>query len=337
MSKVRYLLWPAIVFGVTCVLLAPLFWLAIQIQQPFKGYSQEEKLVQVQRGSTVLAIGDRLEAEGVISSSLLFRTYVYFKNLSTSLKAGQYQFSGSISLEEVVETIAEGRVFYHRITVPEGLDMHEIAEIFVEARFGSLASFLSVMQNGDLIADLDTEACDLEGYLFPETYFVTCGSSELEIIGQMLNKFRGIWTPEYQRRAEELELSVREVITLASLIEKETGLDEERPLVSSVFHNRLRMNMKLACDPTVIYAVKGIKPFDGIIHQSDLELDSPYNTYLYPGLPPGPIANPGKLAIQAALFPAESDYLYFVSRNDGSHLFSKAYRDHAAAVRRYQR
>jgi UPF0755 protein len=240
-------------------------------------------------------------------------------------------------LQEVVETIAAGRVFYHRVTVPEGLGMKEIAQIFVEAKFGSLPRFLSVMQNGDLVADLDDEASDLEGYLFPETYFLTTGSSESEIIELMLGNFRQFWTSENQRRAKELGMTVREVVTLASLIEKETGLGQERPLVSSVFHNRLRMNMKLACDPTVIYAVQRVKPYDGVIHQSDLQLDSPYNTYLYPGLPPGPIANPGRLAIEAALFPAESDYLYFVSRNDGSHVFSKGYRDHARAVRKYQR
>ena len=138
-------------------------------------------------------------------------------------------------------------------------------------------------------------------------------------------------------RARELNLTVREVITLASLIEEETGLAEERPLVSSVFHNRLKRNLKLACDPTVIYAVSLAKEFDGIIHRSDLEFDSPYNTYLYPGLPPGPISNPGMAAIEAALYPAEGDFLYFVSKNDGGHVFSSSYRDHRRAVARYQR
>ena len=153
----------------------------------------------------------------------------------------------------------------------------------------------------------------------------------------MIESFRQTWTPEHSRRARELQLSIREVVTLASLIEKETALDQERPLVSAVFHNRLQQNLKLACDPTVIYAVKQVKEFDGIIHQSDLDLDSPYNTYLYPGLPPGPIANPGLESIEAALYPAQVDYLYFVSTNDGSHYFSNNYRDHNRAVRQYQR
>jgi UPF0755 protein len=153
----------------------------------------------------------------------------------------------------------------------------------------------------------------------------------------MVSHFREIWTQEYSRRAQELEFSIREVITLASLIEKETSLSGERPLVSAVFHNRLRQNLKLACDPTVIYAVNLIKEFDGVINQSDLDLDSPYNTYLYPGLPPGPIANPGLDSIEAALYPADVEYLYFVSTNEASHIFSINYRDHQRAVDKYQR
>ncbi len=153
----------------------------------------------------------------------------------------------------------------------------------------------------------------------------------------MVRTFRRLWTAERSRRAREIDLSMREVITLASLIEKETGLARERPLVSAVFQNRLRRNVRLACDPTVIYAVKRVKEYDGVINQSDLNLDSPYNTYLYPGLPPGPISNPGMESIDAALYPADVNYLYFVSTNDGSHFFSSNYRNHRQAVRQYQR
>lgn len=317
--------------------LAPLIWIRIQVREPFKGFLEPEIRVQIVRGTTVSEIGEMLEDRGVISSSRLFRIYVHFKKLSTNLKAGEYRFSGPSSLKEVVEIIANGRIYYHRVTIPEGLEIPQIAELFVEARFGSRKVFLSVMKRPDLVTDLDAEASDLEGYLFPETYSLTLGMPETEIVELMLRNFRQFWTPDKQERAKELNMTVREIITLASLIEKETALDRERPLVSSVFHNRLQVNMKLACDPTVIYAVKRIKPYDGVIHQSDLKLDSPYNTYLYEGLPPGPISNPGKSAIEAALFPAESDYLYFVSRNDGSHVFSKLYRDHTRAVQRYQR
>jgi UPF0755 protein len=193
------------------------------------------------------------------------------------------------------------------------------------------------MGNTEAIADLDPEAQNLEGYLFPDTYYLTRGMNEVEIVQSMIDGFRSVWSKEYDVRSRELAMTVREIITLASLIEKEAALPHERDLVSAVFHNRLRLNMKLACDPTVIYAVKLTKPYDGVINQSDLELDSPYNTYLYAGLPPGPIANPGEKAIQSALYPADSNYLFFVSRNDGSHVFSSNYRDHSRAVQQFQR
>jgi UPF0755 protein len=257
--------------------------------------------------------------------------------MSTQLKAGEYQFAKPESLEEVITKIAAGRVYYHRVTIPEGLELAQIATIFVESGFGTQDRFLSLMNDTGPIAELDSSANNLEGYLFPETYFLTSGMSELEILELMLRNFRDFWSEANRQRSKDLDMTLREVLTLASLIEKETGLDHERPLVSAVFHNRLQRNMKLACDPTVIYAVKQVKPYDGVIHRSDLELDSPYNTYLYPGLPPGPIANPGRRSIEAALFPAESDYLYFVSRNDGSHIFSTNYRDHHRAVLQYQR
>jgi UPF0755 protein len=157
------------------------------------------------------------------------------------------------------------------------------------------------------------------------------------VILSMISNLRKLWTQEKADQARELDLTLREVLTLASLIEKESGLESERNLVSAVFHNRLKIGMKLASDPTVIYAVKRIKEYDGIIHRSDLQLDSPYNTYLYPGLPPGPIANPGLASIKAALHPADVDFLYFVSKNDGSHFFSRHFRDHNRAVQQYQR
>ena len=334
---IKFLLWLTLGLGFVLIALAPLFWFQIQTSKPFKGYVDPELRVHITRGSTVSEIAVLLEKQGIISSSRLFRIFVYFNDQSTTLKAGEYQFSKPVSLKEVAEKIGEGQVYYHRVTVPEGLEIPLIAEIFVQAQFGEMSKFLSAMTEPDMIADLDPAAEDLEGYLFPETYFLTSGMREGEIVSLMLQNFRQFWTPEKQSRAKDLNMTVREIITLASLIEKETGMDNERPLVSAVFHNRLRRNMKLACDPTVIYAVKRVKQYDGVINKSDLELDSPYNTYLYPGLPPGPIASPGRLAVEAALYPADSEYLYFVSRNDGSHIFSAKYQDHEKAVSRYQR
>lgn len=240
-------------------------------------------------------------------------------------------------MTEVINILHEGRIRYYSVTVPEGLDMKEIAEIFVSAGFGSREKFEETFRDTDLIRHLDPVAENLEGYLFPETYYLTSDLSASEITGMMVEGFLDFWSPRHEKRAKELELTTRDSVTLASLIEKETALMEERALVSAVFHNRLDLNMRLGCDPTVIYAVKQVKPYDGVINRSDLALDSPYNTYLYPGLPPGPIANPGRASLNAALNPAESDYLYFVSRNDGSHVFSKTSREHNRAVQLYQR
>jgi UPF0755 protein len=305
--------------------------------EPYKGYPGDEIRVLIKRGSTVSAIADQLEKEGVVRSARLFRLYAHLNGSTLDLKAGEYQFDTPLSLVEVLEILGSGRVFYHSVTVPEGLEIQQIAEIFLRAGFGTGQDLLAAMMDPAPIADLDPYAEDLEGYLLPETYFLTVDMTEAEIVGLMLRNFREFWTEGQAARARELELTVREVVTLASLIEKETARSEERVLVSAVFHNRLRLGMKLACDPTVIYAVKRVKEYDGVINQSDLALDSPYNTYLYPGLPPGPIANPGKLSLEAALNPADSDFLYFVSRNDGSHVFSRRYSDHARAVQQYQR
>jgi len=273
----------------------------------------------------------------IVGSAFLFRLHMRLEHRHESIKAGEYRFIHPVTVRRVAAQLVEGRVYYHRITVPEGLDWQETAETLSRQGFGESRQFLDLIADPGPILDLDPEARNLEGYLFPETYFVTRDATPEEIIGMMVERFRKNWSADLAGRAESLGLSVREAVTLASLIEKETALPGERPLVSSVFHNRLQRGQKLACDPTVIYAVKLVKPWDGVINQSDLKLDSPYNTYLYPGLPPGPIASPGLASIRAALFPEETDFLFFVSRNDGSHIFSSNYRDHAAAVNRYQR
>ena len=187
------------------------------------------------------------------------------------------------------------------------------------------------------IQDLDPQADDLEGYLFPDTYQFPAGLPEVEMLGEMVARFREVFGPVERARAAELDLSVREVITLASLVEEETAEPEERSVVSSVFHNRLARGMLMQCDPTVIYALRREGIYEGRLTRSNLRFDSPYNTYLYPGLPPGPIASPGGEAIQAALRPSDTEFLFFVSMNDGTHHFSTNLGDHRRAVNRYQR
>lgn len=313
-----------------------LSWIYFQLFQPFRGYVESERLVQIPRGSSGSKIGALLQSNGIIRSRSLFETYVRFR-YPDSLKAGEYLFSETLTLVEVAQKLFRGESHQYRVTVPEGEVMNEVLERFSDKGFGRIERFRELLRRTDLLDGLDASAENLEGYLFPDTYYITRSMDEEQIVRAMVRTFRSHWTPERRARAAALRMSTREIVTLASLIEKETGLLEERPLVSAVFHNRLHKNIKLACDPTVIYAVQLIKEYDGIIHRSDLQLDSPYNTYLYQGLPPGPIANPGLASIDAALYPASVEYLYFVSRNDGSHVFSSRYRDHARAVRRYQR
>lgn len=326
-----------LVFAILILALAAGLLLAAAIYLPYRAYSGKEQLVLIPRATPIAQIGRLLQAKGVVSSASLFTSYVRLRYRGRSLKAGEYRFSGEMNLASVAGKIARGDVYYHRITIPEGLAAEEIISIFVRRGFGDTLRFRETVRDQQLIRDLDSEAENLEGYLFPSTYFLTRGATEPEIVATLVRNFRKRWTRERQQRVRALGFTLRQALTLASLIEKETGLDHERPLVSAVFHNRLRKNLKLACDPTVIYAVKLERPYDGVIHQSDLAINSPYNTYLYPGLPPGPIANPGLESIDAALHPAPVDYLYFVSQNDGSHIFSERYRDHHRAVRQYQR
>lgn len=309
----------------------------LELNQPYRDYEAPELVLTVPSGQTIKGTAQQLEESGVIKSSRLFEIFFRFYRREQQLQAGEYRFEGNLSLFDVVEKLKNGDIHHYRVTVPEGLDRVEIAQVFVSAGFGSLERFLVLMNDPAPILDLNPEAETLEGFLHPNTYFLPSGSDEKAIVDLMLSTFRRLWTDDLSQRAAGIGLSISEIVTLASLIEKETGKPEERSLVSAVFHNRLKIGMKLACDPTVIYAVKRVKEYDGIIHRSDLQLDSPYNTYLYPGLPPGPIANPGQASILAALNPADSDYLFFVSRNDGSHIFSTNYRDHSRAVQRYQR
>ncbi|MGH9339948.1 MAG: endolytic transglycosylase MltG [Acidobacteriota bacterium] len=312
-------------------------WIGWQVYSPYKGYEGDEQFVMIYPGYSVPKIARELQENGVIQSVSLFQWYVRLRYGSPSLKAGEYRFDSALSPADVAEKIEEGRVYYHRVTIPEGYSMELILEALVARGLGVRERFESAMQRTQWIQNIDPEAPDLEGYLFPETYLFTRTMTEEQMIRAMVENFRRTWSPERQARAKDLAMKAREVITLASLIEKETGLREERKLVSAVFHNRLEKNIALASDPTVIYGVKQVKEYDGVIHQSDLDLDSPYNTYLYAGLPPGPIASPGLASIDAALYPAEANYLYFVSRNDGSHVFSDNYRAHSDAVRKYQR
>ncbi len=307
------------------------------VSAPYKGFSGPEVFVDVPRGTSVPEIGRILYRAGVVSHPRLFAWYVRLSYPTSSMKAGEYRFDRASSMPDVARKLSRGEVYVVKVTIPEGFSRTDIVDLLERTGIGSREGLMAATRDTRAIARLDNRATDLEGYLFPDTYFFSRRVSEKEVFDRMVSRFLRIWTSERQTKARELNMTPREVVTLASLIEKETALPTERQLVSAVFHNRLQRNIPLGSDPTVIYGVKLVKPYDGVINQSDLKLDSPYNTYLYYGLPPGPIASPGLASIDAALEPAKVDYLYFVSRNDGSHLFTDNYQAHLRAVRQYQR
>src|SRR5687767_3065761 len=211
-----------------------------------------------------------------------------------------------------------------------------MAQVFEERGFGAAADFLKAAENAALIQELDPEARDLEGYLFPETYALPRGTTAAAVVAQMVDAFKTALTPEIRAGAATAGLSIRQLVTLASLVEKETGTAAERPLVSAVYSNRLKIGMAMQADPTVIYALQKAQKYTGNLRRDDLQFDSPYNTYRYPGLPPGPIAAPGKASLEAAANPADVDYLYFVSKNDGSHVFASTLAEHNRNVFTWQ-
>ena len=304
--------------------------------EAYRGYEGAEVFVDIPPGTSTPAIGRQLVASGVVRDETTFLMALWRSGRDRGLQAGEYRFAAPLSAMAVVESIAAGRVHLLPITFPEGLTRRQMAERFGRSGFGSAEAFLAAGARVDLIADLDPEATDLEGYLFPETYSLPRGAGADDLVEAMVAQFRRTFDADLRARAAARGFSVREVVTLASLIQRETGLDEERPVVSAVYHNRLGLGMPMQCDPTVIYALQLAGLYDGNLTRENLRFDSPYNTYVYPGLPPGPIAAPGAADLRAAVEPADVSHLYFVSRNDGSHVFADTLREHNRNVREYQ-
>jgi len=312
------------------------FYMVNRIQEPYKGFSEPERFVEIPSGTGTAEIRRRLVEAGVVSDDLAFRAALMWTGQSRALKAGEYRFDRPMSVVEVVEKLARGDVYGHPITFPEGLTIREMAEIVESHGFGKAEEFIKAARDGSLVNDLDPAAKDLEGYLFPETYTLPRGTPVATLVSLMVDRFRDTYTALEAKRGGQADLSTRQIVTLASLVEKETGKAEERPLVAAVYRNRLTRNMAMQADPTVVYALVKAGTYDGNIRKGDLSFDSPYNTYKYAGLPPGPIASPGRAAIEAALAPADVEYLYFVSKNDGSHAFAETLAKHNANVQEYQ-
>ena len=307
-----------------------------RVNQPYRGYAGTEQFVDIPAGSGSSSIGDRLVAGGVIRDRATYRLALWLSGEGRHLKAGEYRFDRTLTPFEVIDKLARGDVYVIHLTLPEGLTIAEMAKLFESHGLGPASAFVEAAKNAALVGDLDPAAKDLEGYLFPETYALPRKTDADKLIRMMVTRFEHVFTPELRQAAASRNLSVRQAVTLASIVEKETARAEERPLVAAVFVNRLALRMPLQTDPTVIYALQRAGTYTGNLRREDLAVDSPYNTYRYPGLPPGPIASPGRASLDAAVHPADADFLYFVSRNDGSHEFARTLDEHNRNVHKYQ-
>ena len=307
-------------------------WILIHQPAAIEG---REQVVQVSRGAGLRQIASQLHEAGLIRHPLPFVLYAKARRMAPRLQAGEYVLSASMSPAEILDILYRGRVRHHVLTIPEGATLRNIAALVAAKGMGSRQRVLELGSDAAFIASLGLVVPSLEGYLFPDTYHVTRDMDEADLLALMVRTFDQNYGPEIAAEAEGLGLSRHAVVTLASLIEKEAQLDSERALIAAVFHNRLRRRMRLQCDSTVIYALG--EAFTGNLTKADLRIDSPYNTYRHAGLPPGPIANPGRRSIAAAVAPAAVKYLYFVAtRENGAHHFSNTLKEHNRAVRKYQ-
>lgn len=304
--------------------------------RPYSVTPGVEKFVVIPRGTSSYETAHLLEREGVVRHWAVFLAYLKIAKPRSPLQAGEYRFAEPLSVIQVADRLIHGLIYYHEFTIPEGYSLFDIGALLEQKGLARAVDILAAAGRADLVADLSQNARSLEGFLFPDTYRLARGTTAEEIARMMVRRFREVYTT-LQPLLLQSPLNLYQVVTLASLIEKETSVDAERELISAVFQNRLKKGMLLQCDPTVIYAAQLKGNYRGTIFQSDLESNSPYNTYRHPGLPPGPIANPGKRSLEAALRPVQSDYLYFVADNRGGHVFSRTLAEHQRAVAAYRK
>lgn len=317
------------------LLVAGSYFLWRAITSPYKGFSEPAKTVEVRKGQRTSTILRKLQSEGIIRDEYVPLIYMKVVRHGDSLKAGIYEFTKPVSAADALEKIIRGEVVSKSVTIREGLDRFAVARLFAAEGFGKAKEWDALTADPELIHDLAPDATSLEGYLFPDTYKFNPGTPAKTIVAAMVQNFRKHFGGEVALIGTGLDL--HQTVTLASIVETEARLPQERPLVASVYLNRYRKNMLLGADPTVIYALKLAGHWDGNIHKNDLLIDSPYNTYRRHGLPPGPIANPGLASLHAAADPASSQFLYFVAKHDGSHAFSTTLEEHNRNVEVYQR
>jgi UPF0755 protein len=304
---------------------------------PYRGFAGDEVFVSLPPGTGVSGIATRLADAGVVPDPWTFRLAARLSGADRRLQAGEYRFAGETSPFEVVWRLSTGDVYTHPVTFPEGLTIKEMAAIFEHSGVGSARDFEAAAGDPALAASVGPSLKSLEGYLFPDTYPLPRHVDADTAVHAMVTRFNQAFDAGLKADAESRGLSTHEVVTMASIIEKETARPEERPIVSAVYYNRLKIHMPLQCDPTVIYAMMLANKWNGNIRRDDLQINSPYNTYRFPGLPPGPIASPGRASLEAAVRPADVPYLYFVSRNDGSHVFATTLEEHNRNVLKWQK
>jgi UPF0755 protein len=297
-------------------------------------FGKQTKYLYVQRGDTVYDIGYKLQQMGAITSEFNFMMFAKILGHSRDMKAGRYAIEPGASFHEIFSLLTSGKSMPFNITILEGLTLDKIAEDLSHNLNFSKEELIAAASDRVVLDSLSIPGDNLEGYLFPDTYNFFYDETPRSVVHKMLIQFYANLPDSFAEKAKKLGMSANEAVTMASMIESEAMLDSERPIISAVYHSRLKIRMRLQCDPTVIYALGGL---DRPLYYNDLKIDSPYNTYKYYGLPPGPICSPGKASLEAAVNPAPVDYLYFVAKGDGSHIFSRTNREHINAKNRIKR
>jgi UPF0755 protein len=299
------------------------------------GMDKKEVIFMVKKGSGLRTISHELERKRLVKNKHLFTLCAFLKGGTKDIKAGEYSLNQTMSPVTIFHILSTGAIKTYTITIPEGLTARQISALLAKKNLTNMKDFLTLIMDPSLLAFYHIKATSLEGYLFPDTYIIDRDTDAWQLIELMVTRFQSIFFNLLKEKGSTQRLwSTHDIVTLASIVEKEGGRVEEKPIIASVFFNRLKKGMRLASDPTVIY---GMKNFDGNLKKKDLRTPGPYNTYLNYGLPPGPIANPGEDSLKAVINPAETDYLYFVADKDGGHYFSPTLSEHNKAVQRYQK
>lgn len=313
------------------ILLAPFVRYAIFLAVS-AGNGENIRILSFEKGATPRRIATELEAAGLITSARLFVLHARLRGDAERLQAGEYQFTNAMKPAEILRKLVLGEVYARPFAVPEGYSMYQVAELLEAKRLFSRERFLAAATDPSFLAELGIHGSSVEGYLYPSTYAITRSMGEKDLIRVMVSQFDKVYAAEFSEEARRRGISRHHLVTLASMIEKEAVSPDERPLISSVFHNRLARGMRLQSDPTAVY---GVRAFGGTVTRQDVLRNTSHNTYRIAGLPPGPIGNPGRDSLAAALKPASTGYLYFVARKDGTHHFSVSLEEHNAAVRRF--